>query len=76
MHLLPEALFLLGPLPATEAWSGSPPTLGGECLPGFCAVAQASGPPPGPMFLALGLVAYGLGGLWRQRKAAGRAGDQ
>ena len=76
MLILSGAPLLLGQLPATASGSGSLLMLNGECLPGFCAVVQASGPPPGQMFLALGLVAYGLSGLWRQRKAAGQTGDQ
>lgn len=68
-------LILLQP-PALESVSSAFPVLNGACLPGFCPVVSASGPPPGLMFLALGLVAYGLGGLWQGRKAVGRTGDQ
>lgn len=73
--LSPGLLILLQP-PTTEYGSGGFPLLNGACLPGFCPVVSASGPPPGLMFLALGLVAYGLGGLWQGRKAVGRTGDQ
>lgn len=76
MLILSEALLLLGQLPAAGSGSGTLLTLNGECLPGFCAVARSSGPPPGPMFVALGLVAYGLGGLWQHWRAAGKTGDQ
>jgi hypothetical protein len=42
----------------------------GDCLlTGLCGLRSlASGPPSGLMFLALGLVLYGAGGLWRFRR--------
>jgi hypothetical protein len=42
----------------------------GDCLlTGLCGIQQAStGAPPGMLFLALGLVLYGAGGLWRGRR--------
>ena len=42
----------------------------GDCLlTGLCGAQQlAAAPPPGLMFLALGLVLYGIGGLWRARQ--------
>ena len=76
MLILSGSLLILGQPLAVEYGSSAFPLLDGGCLPGFCPVVQASGPPPGLMYLALGLVAYGLGGLWQGRKAVGRTGDQ
>ena len=45
----------------------------GDCLlTGLCGVQQlAAGPPPGLLFLALGLVLYGAAGFWRFRRRGG-----
>jgi len=42
----------------------------GDCLlTGLCGIQQAAGgAPSGMLFLALGLVLYGAGGLWRGRR--------
>jgi MYXO-CTERM domain-containing protein len=42
--------------------------LGGACLD----LAGRSGPPPGLIYLAMGLIALGLATLWRERQASRR----
>lgn len=49
-----------------------PPGLGESlCLPGFCPLPSRVGPPSGLMFLAVGLIGVGVGGLWRRRVRPG-----
>lgn len=46
-----------------------------ECsLIGFCGNAAQVGPPAGLMYLALGLVAAGVWGLWNERKRPAAVG--
>lgn len=46
----------------------TPPLFTGTCS-GVCWLPLRAGPPPGLMFLALGLVGLGLVGLARERRA-------
>ena len=41
-------------------------------LIGVCGAAEQVGPPPGLMYLAIGLVVAGVWGLWRERRKPGQ----
>jgi MYXO-CTERM domain-containing protein len=44
---------------------------GTACLLGYCSLPTREGPPPGLMFLSVGLVGVGLAGLWQRRGRSG-----
>jgi hypothetical protein len=57
-----ELLLALPSVTSGPGWFDAP-----GCVPGFCPLPVRLGPPPGLMYLAVGIVAFGVGGIWRRR---------
>jgi hypothetical protein len=66
----PAMLLLLGLLAPAPPPREAPDITGYEgsiCTPGFCPVPTRRGPPPGLMYLSVGLIGIGAAGLWPRK---------
>jgi hypothetical protein len=61
------ALMLAGLMSPPPASAEPALNEGSTCMPGFCPAPSHRGPPPGLMYLSIGLIGAGLSGLWPRK---------